>query len=1006
MADTSSVPRSFCVLTEPVVYLLLFLVLFSPVLNAQTTASWNGGNGNWSNAKDWTPNGAPENGGGNFFNAVINGTRLDTITFDSSGTIINSLSLGLGETLQDNGHLPTLTIGDPAFSAAGSLTNGGTINWRNGSTLILDITAGNGSITSSGVINLTSSTLKINDSGKGNMAVLSGGGTVNLSGALITGAFGDETLTNSSNIIQGLGTIRNLTLVNNALIKANASAPLSITPGSGGFTNNGTVNATGPGGLRINTLSGALTNNGIVDINNSTLNVKGDFGLNQGTVTLQNGSVGTVSGTFNDVSNGSEATVIVDHSSLSIKGDYSDGSYLGYSTPTLSVANGGTLKIGGNYNGNNYSIVSITDSSATVRGSFNTGQTLNVGNSVLSVGRDFNSALFGSFATIDGSTLLVNGSVNLSGDSTLSLGGSTARVSGDLFNDFSTLIVAGSTLVVKGSEVSNDEGFNFVEGGGHLIVNGSYGIDVGGNMGFSFLDLIGSGNTASLNSVTNGGTVQVDAGSVLTVNRGGFANIPLFPAGTVGTVNLAGTMTVKGGFTNNGGSVILAPTGTLATDTYAQSGGLTDVSGTLVANSYRQNAGTTIIETGGLLSSTTFNATGGTTSITGKSVANILGTLSNIESNFTVDNSVLNVRGDMVNEFFGNAILQNDSIGAVGGSLFNGGKADMVIDESVLTVRGNVLNAGFGGLTIENAATLNVLGNFTITGISSGATLVGGSTVNVAGTTFINGLGDGLFMGGTNDVLNARGGFMNSGGNVSIFSGAALSTSNYSQSSGLTDVAGNLTSHSYSQAGGNTTVETGGVLSTTTFTTTGGTVTVNGTLDPTAVEIGSRGTLQGGGIINGNVFNRGNIIAGTPGNPLTFDINGNYTQNATGIFTELIGSKGNGLLNISGAATLLPGASINVQLVGGFDPKNGTSFTIMDYGSQKGTFTISDPYFDNGKQKWVVSSYGGGDGHDVLLTAEASNVVTPEPSTMLLVGTVLLGMGGYAKKKRASSAAH
>ena len=256
-------------------------------------------------------------------------------------------------------------------------------------------------------------------------------------------------------------------------------------------------------------------------------------------------------------------------------------------------------------------------------------------------------------------------------------------------------------------------------------------------------------------------------------------------------------------------------------------------------------------------------------------------------------------------------------------------------------------------------------------------------------------------LGGT---MTVNGGFINNAGSVILASTGTLTTDTYAQGGGLTDISGALIANSYRQSAGTTVIETGGIVSANTFNASGGTVTVNGILDPTAVEIGSRGTLQGSGIINGNVFNRGNIIAGTPGNPLTFNINGNYTQNATGIFTELIGSKGNGLLNISGAATLVPGASLNVQLVGGFDPKNGTSFTIMDYGSQKGTFTISDPYFDNGKQQWVVSSYGGGGGHDVLLTAEASNVVTPEPSTMLLVGTVLLGMGGYAKKKRASAA--
>ncbi len=233
---------------------------------------------------------------------MINGTGSDTITFDSSGTIINSLSLGPGETLQDNGHAPTLTIGDPAFPAAGSLTNGGAINWGNGSTLTLDITAGNGIITNSGVINLTNSTLKINDSGNGNTAVLSGGGTVNLSGAVITLSFGDETLTNSNNIIQGSGTISNLTFVNNGTINANAVGALTITPNSGGFTNNGTVNVTGLGGLVIDTSAGPGANYGTMDINNSSLTVRGAFiqeynpFTGTGILTLQNGSIGTITG--------------------------------------------------------------------------------------------------------------------------------------------------------------------------------------------------------------------------------------------------------------------------------------------------------------------------------------------------------------------------------------------------------------------------------------------------------------------------------------------------------------------------------------------------------------------------------------------------------------------------------------------------------------------------------------------------------------------------------------
>src|SRR5260370_26628111 len=44
-------------------------------------SSWNGGTGNWNVATDWTPNGVPNNGGGNIFNVSIDsgGTDLGTL---------------------------------------------------------------------------------------------------------------------------------------------------------------------------------------------------------------------------------------------------------------------------------------------------------------------------------------------------------------------------------------------------------------------------------------------------------------------------------------------------------------------------------------------------------------------------------------------------------------------------------------------------------------------------------------------------------------------------------------------------------------------------------------------------------------------------------------------------------------------------------------------------------------------------------------------------------------
>jgi hypothetical protein len=599
--------------------LVLFLCGFQGVKTyGQVVATWTDSTGHWSNPANWSTLTVPNNSGGAFYNAVINGTGSDTVTFDSSGTVINSLSLGPGETLQDDGHSPSLTIGDPTFPAARSLTNGGTINWRNGSTLTLDITAGNGSITNSGVINLTNSRLKINDSGNGNTVVLSGGGTVNLSGAVITGAFKDATLTNSNNVIQGSGTISNLTLVNNGTINANAFGALTITPNSGGFTNNGIVNVTGFGGLVINAGAGPATNSGPMDVNNSNLTVRGAFNQigppDGGILTLQNGSIGTITGAMSN-----DGTVSINASSLTVGGDYGGSS--------TNVSNGGTLKVLGNFN-NNVGIgpgLSLSGgSSAVINGNFLVSDNgFIVDDSALTIRGDYEGTTVNRIAFIqNGSTMAVQGNFENGGDSWLSVsGGSSVTVSGTAFNGFGTMMLGRGTLTVQGSFINDDSGW-ITLGNSTLTVNGTFtngfpdeGRDISPQGcsagGASFLCLSGPGNVASLNAVQNNSLISVDAGSSLAVRGGGFAN------NSGGTLILGGSLNAIGGFANNGGSVITNPGSTLSTSTYSQSAGLTDVSGTLVANSYRQSGGATIIESGGLVSATTFTATGGTVTVNG-----------------------------------------------------------------------------------------------------------------------------------------------------------------------------------------------------------------------------------------------------------------------------------------------------------------------------------------------------------------------------------------------------
>lgn len=48
-------------------------------LGGTINAVWNGGTGNWSVPTDWTPNGVPNNGGGNVCNVTIDS---NTVTLD------------------------------------------------------------------------------------------------------------------------------------------------------------------------------------------------------------------------------------------------------------------------------------------------------------------------------------------------------------------------------------------------------------------------------------------------------------------------------------------------------------------------------------------------------------------------------------------------------------------------------------------------------------------------------------------------------------------------------------------------------------------------------------------------------------------------------------------------------------------------------------------------------------------------------------------------------------
>ena len=266
------------------------------------------------------------------------------------------------------------------------------------------------------------------------------------------------------------------------------------------------------------------------------------------------------------------------------------------------IISGSNLTVGNVFFNEMASTVSITSSTVILGGVSTPGDQSSVfigGSSVISSGGF--EALFASNVIIDNSSVIVGGLANETFNSLMSIENSAVTVNGDVANN--GLFGASGSLTVSGdfSNGSSDGNPGLAGIDGPFIVKGTLN-----NMDGARLFIDGPSN---IHAVQNDGIMT--AGGVMIVNRGGFSNQ------MNGSLTLSGVTNVRGGFTNSGGTVILNPSAILTSDRYSQSGGSTDVSGTLSTASYKQSGGDTVIESGGTISATTFKATGGTVTVNG-----------------------------------------------------------------------------------------------------------------------------------------------------------------------------------------------------------------------------------------------------------------------------------------------------------------------------------------------------------------------------------------------------
>ena len=378
-----------------------------------------------------------------------------------------------------------------------------------------------------------------------------------------------------------------------------------------------------------------------------------------------------------------------------------------------------------------------------------------------------------------------------------------------------------------------------------------------------------------------------------------------------------------------------------------------------------------------------------------------------------------------------------------GGRLTNsGGRIESYIDDHYFALVDSK-NANFvrGTVNLESGTTFANYANMTITGTLN----------NAAGMTLENGTGGTLSNDGimtNNGTLTFRTGstFDNTGGKLTNASGriesyiddyyfALADSSNANFVGGTVNLESGTTFANYANmtATGNLnnaagmTLEngTGGTLTNNgTLTNDGalvnegilfnhgtldnsleGTLTNNGTIDMFWVgEFTNNGTLNGSGTIIGRYTDHGQTKPGNSAGVMTIDgdyfkVEGSKEIELGGLF-DGDGDKAlteHDWLEVTGDAEL--SGTLDVKLIDGFDLDRGNVFNFLRVGGilsgQYDGLSEGDLVGNFGGQDLFIT-YRGGDGNDVALFTNA----VPEPTTTVLIWTMLAGLGMTGRRRR------